>query len=89
MSILDVLADLALSHLPRERAREVVEKWRAANPQIVATWEGNAKPSKCCPGEGLVPLHGSNSKICTGCKSEIPWPLEPGQVPTFTKAIKP
>jgi hypothetical protein len=51
--------------------------------------EGNAKPSKCCPGAVLVPLHSTNTKICTGCKTEVPWPLEPGQKPTFTKELKP
>ncbi len=39
----------------------------------------NCKESKCCPGELLVPMHSTNTKICTGCKIEQPWPLEPGQ----------
>lgn len=57
----------------------------------LATWNSRAptlldalcKPSKCCEGELLVPLHSTNTKICTGCKLEHPWPLEAGQKRTF------
>ena len=53
--------------------------WNRRTP--IAT--GTAKLSQCCPGEHLVPMHGTNTKLCTGCKIEQPWPLEPGQKPTF------
>lgn len=71
-----------------EAAARAVAQWRQENPAIVEVWEGNAKPSKCCRGEGLVPLHSTNTKMCLGCKTEYPWPLEPGQVPTFRKELK-
>lgn len=50
------------------------------------TWDEygyNCKPSKCCPGELLVPMHSTDTKLCTGCKTEHPWSLEPGQKRTF------
>lgn len=43
----------------------------------------NAKESACCPGELLVPMHSTDTKMCTGCKTERHWPLEPGQKRTF------
>lgn len=49
----------------------------------VSEYGPNAKPSACCPGELLVPMHSTNTKLCTGCKTEQPWPLEPGQKRTF------
>ena len=42
-----------------------------------------AKPSTCCPGEHLVPMHSTDTKLCTGCKTEKHWPLEPGQKRTY------
>lgn len=42
-----------------------------------------AKPSTCCPGELLVPMHSTDTKLCTGCKTEKYWPLEPGQKRTY------
>ena len=39
-----------------------------------------AKPSTCCPGEHLVPMHSTDTKLCTGCKTEKHWPLEPGHL---------
>jgi len=42
-----------------------------------------AKPSTCCPGEHLVPMHSTDTKLCTGCKTEKHWPLEPGQKRTL------
>lgn len=45
--------------------------------------DANCKASKCCPGELLVPMHSTDSKLCTGCKTERPWTLEPGQKRTF------
>lgn len=51
--------------------------------------DGDAKLSKCCLGAVLVPLHSTNTKICTSCHVEYVWPLEPGQKPTFTKELKP
>lgn len=55
----------------------VVEKWNTR------TAPANCKPSRCCPGELLVPMHSTNTKLCTGCKTEQPWPLEPGQKRTY------
>ena len=52
-------------------------------PTTWAEYGYNCKPSKCCEGELLVPLHSTNTKICTGCKLEHPWPLEAGQKRTF------
>lgn len=74
--------------MTESEAKTMAEAWRRANPGLMAAWDGAAKSSKCCEGEKLVPMHSTNTKICTGCKSEIPWPLEPGQVPTLTKELK-
>lgn len=56
-----------------------IERWNRCAPAAT----GTAKLSQCCPGEHLVPMHGTNTKLCTGCKTEQPWPLGPGQKPTF------
>lgn len=50
---------------------------------VAAVDQGNAKPSACCPGEHLVPMHSTDTKLCTGCKTEKHWPLEPGQKRTY------
>lgn len=60
----------------------------AALAEAVALWNNrtvpaNCKPSSCCPGELLVPMHSTDTKMCTGCKTEKHWPLEPGQKRTF------
>lgn len=43
----------------------------------------NCKESTCCPGELLIPMHSTDTKLCTGCKTEQHWPLEPDQRRTF------
>jgi hypothetical protein len=30
-----------------------------------------------------VPMHSTDTKLCTGCKTEKHWPLEPGQKRTY------
>lgn len=63
----------------------------AATADAIDTWNRRApvaapaaaKPSTCCPGEHLVPMHSTDTKLCTGCKTEKHWPLEPGQKRTY------
>lgn len=83
MSILDDAVYACFANLPREQVEELLQAWRKENPGIVTAWEGAGKPSKCCPGELLVPMHSTDTKLCTGCKVEHPWNLEPGQKRTF------
>lgn len=40
------------------------------------------KHSKCCNAP-LIGLHSSNTKICSKCMKEVPWPVEEGQEPTL------
>lgn len=54
--------------------------WNSRAPVAVPA---AAKPSTCCPGEHLVPMHSTDTKLCTGCKTEKHWPLEPGQKRTY------
>jgi Lar family restriction alleviation protein len=61
-----------------EALAEATELWNRR-----ATPGGDAKPSTCCPGSLLVPFHSTDTKMCTGCKTERHWPLEPGQKRTF------
>lgn len=58
--------------------RDAASRWNTRSAPA------NCKPSKCCEGELLVPMHSTNTKLCTGCKKEQPWPLEPGQKGTFS-----
>ena len=55
----------------------------AWNRRAPVTAPAAAKPSTCCPGEHLVPMHSTDTKLCTGCKTEKHWPLEPGQKRTY------
>lgn len=55
----------------------------AWNTRAPVTVPAAAKPSTCCPGEHLVPMHSTDTKLCTGCKTEKHWPLEPGQKRTY------
>lgn len=72
---------------------ELQDDWprseQQAKDMALARWNtrtaagGDAKTSTCCPGELLVPMHSTDTKLCTGCKTERHWPLEPGQKRTF------
>lgn len=55
----------------------------AWNRRAPTTVPAAAKPSTCCPGEHLVPMHSTDTKLCIGCKTEKHWPLEPGQKRTY------
>lgn len=66
-----------LRHPSRPAAARV---WNRRAPVAVPA---AAKPSTCCPGEHLVPMHSTDTKLCTGCKTEKHWPLEPGQKRTY------
>lgn len=55
----------------------------AWNRRAPAAAPAATKPSTCCPGEHLVPMHSTDTKLCTGCKTEKHWPLEPGQKRTY------
>lgn len=44
--------------------------------------------TKICPKCGCTEMslmHGEDKKLCTGCGTEIDWPLEPGQKSIFKK----
>lgn len=67
-----------------ERRQEAVDlAGRLWNRRAPVTVPAAAKPSTCCPGEHLVPMHSTDTKLCTGCKTEKHWPLEPGQKRTY------
>lgn len=57
--------------------------WGIWNDRPTPVPGAHCKPSRCCEGELLVPMHSTNTKLCTGCKTEQPWPLEPGQKRTY------
>lgn len=67
-----------------EWRQEAVDLARALwNRRAPVTVPAAAKPSTCCPDEHLVPMHSTDTKLCTGCKTEKHWPLEPGQKRTY------
>lgn len=66
---------------PENALKDACETWNRRSPN---PGPGSAKPSDCCDGEYLVPLHSTDTKICTGCKTERNWPLEEGQRRTMT-----
>lgn len=46
--------------------------------------------TKICPKCGCTEMslmHGEDKKLCTGCGTEIEWPLEPGQKSIFKKNV--
>lgn len=67
------------------------EEYAGSKQALITAWNRRApvaapaaaKPSTCCPGEHLVPMHSTDTKLCTGCKTEKHWPLEPGQKRTY------
>lgn len=49
-----------------------------------------SQSTKSCPECGCTELslmHGENKKLCTGCGTEIDWPLEEGQKSVFLKNV--
>lgn len=66
----------------RQRCSEAVQVM-AHRLAVLERAAGTAKASTCCPGEQLIPMRGSDTKLCTGCKTEKHWPLEPGQKRTL------
>lgn len=67
----------------RQRCSEAIQVMAHRLAVLERAVGAAAKPSTCCPGEHLVPMHSTDTKLCTGCKTEKHWPLEPGQKRTY------